>query len=271
MGPSVSQAPPRLSTLLGGVGGFRIGVGKRFGLGLDSDCFIVGFTAVLIFNPLPLVLGLVQVSTNLGSCQARAPPSDVGVSVAKTRLSSALRAAAEASGASDTAAQRAEELQQQLAALKLEVETPRGGSSCHKRLDIYYSHSFQGSFFPENLKKPRENGRCLQRTMIENNGESTPGNVCMFKCIVISAFVRGTVPGARTHCYSVHGKPPKENTPGCIQKIILPTVKVSLERQSTAMECQSFFTMACGGFTLSKLVFRSRPTRRRNPNRRDSD
>ncbi|CAJ1364118.1 unnamed protein product [Effrenium voratum] len=41
----------------------------------------------------------------------------------RQELSSALRAAAEASGASDTAAQRAEELQQQLAALKLEVET----------------------------------------------------------------------------------------------------------------------------------------------------
>ena len=39
----------------------------------------------------------------------------------------------------------------------------------------YLPYSFQGSFFPENLRKARENCRFLNRTMIEQNGESTPG------------------------------------------------------------------------------------------------
>ena len=30
----------------------------------------------------------------------------------------------------------------------------------------------QGSFFLENLRKPRENGQILERTMVEKNGES---------------------------------------------------------------------------------------------------
>ena len=38
----------------------------------------------------------------------------------------------------------------------------------------YFSHSFQGSFFLENLRKPRDNGQLLERTMVGKNGESTP-------------------------------------------------------------------------------------------------
>ena len=54
-----------------------------------------------------------------------------------------------------------------------------GGSSSMKRSnhepDINYRgtfpHSFQGSFFLENLRIPRENGRFLERTMVEKNGQ----------------------------------------------------------------------------------------------------
>ena len=35
-------------------------------------------------------------------------------------------------------------------------------------------HSFQGSFFLENLRKPRENARFLERTMVEKNGSKQP-------------------------------------------------------------------------------------------------
>ena len=36
------------------------------------------------------------------------------------------------------------------------------------------AYSFQGCFFLENLRKPRENGRFLERTVVEKNGESNP-------------------------------------------------------------------------------------------------
>ena len=38
-------------------------------------------------------------------------------------------------------------------------------------------HSFQGSFFLENLRKPMENGGSLKTMMVEKNGESTPRNM----------------------------------------------------------------------------------------------
>ena len=34
----------------------------------------------------------------------------------------------------------------------------------------FHVHSFQGSFFPENHKKPWGNGWCLKRTMVERRG-----------------------------------------------------------------------------------------------------
>ena len=44
----------------------------------------------------------------------------------------------------------------------------------NSNLQGYLLHSFQGSFFLENLRKPTENGWFLKRTMVEKNGESTP-------------------------------------------------------------------------------------------------
>ena len=44
----------------------------------------------------------------------------------------------------------------------------------HSRGQGYFLLSFQGSFFSGNHQKSRGNSRCFKRTMVEQNGESTP-------------------------------------------------------------------------------------------------
>ena len=66
----------------------------------------------------------------------------------------------------------------------------------YKNFQGYLPHSFQGSFFLENLQKPRENGCFVKRTMVEKNGESTPRKLDEPMCC-LRQVVAGTLELAR--------------------------------------------------------------------------
>ena len=68
--------------------------------------------------------------------------------------------------------------------------------SCPFSRDTFHVHSFQGSFFLANLRKPKEDGWFLKRTMVEKNG--TGINPLDFP------FVFGGRPFRESSCFGVH-------------------------------------------------------------------
>ena len=70
-----------------------------------------------------------------------------------------------------------EAAQAQMAQMRAELEMLKQAPKDGAPVQLHVADFCRGAFFSGNHQTPRRNGRFLKRTMVEKNGESTPGTL----------------------------------------------------------------------------------------------